>query len=142
MVSPAGLPLQVCPYASFADGWADAVVVTGARWNPCGHALLHSRGDYFHVASVYGPPLHLTQFAYENYLRVEQKMELKRFHWRLPIPKGAQNKLSELVAKPWLWGVLPHNCVAFVEDVLRAGGVTSHLWSNCPEWEDFSLSRK
>jgi hypothetical protein len=41
-------------------------------------------------------------------------------------------KLEELLSKSWLWGVLPNNCVAFVEEVIAAGGGTWSSGSNCP----------
>jgi hypothetical protein len=38
-----------------------------------------------------------------------------------------------LLSKPWFWGILPNNCIVFVEEVLQAGGATNFgLYSNCP----------
>jgi len=30
------------------------------------------------------------------------------------------------------WGVLPNNCVAFVEEIIAAGGGNWNSYSNCP----------
>ena len=41
-------------------------------------------------------------------------------------------KLEEVLSKPWAWALLPNNCVAFVEDIVAAGGATWSSASNCP----------
>lgn len=49
-------------------------------------------------------------------------------------------KLEELLAAKWTWGVLPHNCASFVEEVVQAGGSDAGLYSNCPALETFDRS--
>ena len=47
------------------------VIVTGAKLNPCGHALLNIGavgGYYFHVAEVYGHPRYMVEAGYRRYL--------------------------------------------------------------------------
>ena len=46
-------------------------------------------------------------------------------------------KLEQLAAAKWFWGVLPHNCASFVEEVVRAGGSSAGLYFNCPARERF-----
>jgi hypothetical protein len=36
------------------------------------------------------------------------------------------------MANKWTWLVLPNNCVAFVEEVIKAGGGTWSSYTNCP----------
>jgi hypothetical protein len=124
-----------------------AVVVTGAKWNPCGHALLFAPfksaissgndGSYFQVAGAHTLPRIMSQDGYERYLKENKKSEVTRYAVDLPNPDGAVNRLVELMLKPWMWAVLPHNCAAFVEDVVSAGGSSAGLYSNCPRLEDF-----
>jgi hypothetical protein len=123
-----------------------AVIVSGDFPNPCGHALLfvpyqrsimQSGGYYFQVAGVVRYPRALTNEGYARYLRETGKTELRRDAVTIPNPDGAQKRLSELLKRYWVWLVLPHNCAAFVEDVVRAGGSSAGLWSNCPSREEF-----
>jgi hypothetical protein len=37
------------------------------------------------------------------------------------------------MANTWTWGVIPNNCVSFVEEVIKAGGGTWSSYSNCPD---------
>jgi hypothetical protein len=37
------------------------------------------------------------------------------------------------MAKKWTWAILPNNCVAFVEEVIKAGGGKWSSYSNCPD---------
>ncbi|MBB5444783.1 MULTISPECIES: hypothetical protein [unclassified Paraburkholderia] len=95
------------------------VAVSGDGPNVCGHLLLYadSRGGfYFQVAG----------------LKESGKVELIRRPVDIPDPNGALLKLEELMSKSWTWWVLPHNCVAFCEDMITAGGRTWGSYSNCP----------
>ena len=135
--------ILACPAVEYSTVWA--VVVSGAMLNPCGHALLYTGlsskqgGWYFHVAQAYGLPRQMpTDDLYRQYLKENGKREIKRYAVQLPNPAGAAKRLEELVGKPWVWGVLPHNCAAFVEDVVRAGGSSAGLYTNCPRLERFN----
>lgn len=57
--------------------------------------------------------------------------------YSFPTLRGAHGKLEQLLAAQWSWFVLPNNCASFVEDVVRAGGSTAGLYSNCPSREQF-----
>lgn len=123
-----------------------AVVVSGTFPNPCGHALLFvpnayaissSDGSYFQVASLNGFPRIMSQTGYYRYLRENGKTEITRYQVSLPNPDGAVNRLVALMLKPWRWLILPQNCAAFVEDIVRAGGSSAGLYSNCPRLEAF-----
>lgn len=127
-------------------GLVYAVIVSGDFPNPCGHALLYvprqsnlgaSGGYYFQVAEVYGNPRMMTSEGYQRYLKENKKKELKRYAVSVSKPSNSEAKLRELVGKKWVWVVLPNNCAAFVEDVVRAGGSSAGLWSNCPKAESF-----
>lgn len=113
------------------------VAVSGDGPNLCGHLLLHTGsargGYYFHVAEFRGQPRYLSESGYQRYLREAGKTELRRRYLSLPNPQGALLYLEELMANTWTWLVVPNNCVAFVEEVIQAGGGTWGSYSNCPD---------
>jgi len=116
------------------------VIVTGAKLNPCGHALLNIGavgGYYFHVAEVYGHPRYMVEAGYRRYLREEGKQEIRRHPVTVDNSSSAEHRLYDLMGKDWLWGILPHNCAAFVEEVIQAGGSRAGSYSNCPSAEVF-----
>jgi hypothetical protein len=116
-----------------------AVIVSGDGVNACGHTVLHI-GDswYVHIAGFYKAPKFMHESGYQRYLRESGKREIRRWIVRLPNPAGAHRKLEELIAKPWLWGILPHNCASFAEEVLQAGGSKAGMYFNCPSVEPFA----
>lgn len=95
------------------------VAVSGDGPNLCGHLLLHTGpargGYYFHVAEFRGRPRYLSESGYQRY------------------SQGAFLYLEGLMANTWTWLVVPNNCVAFVEEVIQAGGGTWGSYSNCPD---------
>ncbi|MEZ5429413.1 MAG: hypothetical protein R2747_24400 [Pyrinomonadaceae bacterium] len=112
------------------------VAVSGDGPNVCGHLLIKigsgSNTYYFHVAEFHGPPRYMTEAGYRRYLREAGKTEIRRVPLSLPDPHSAELYLEELSANNWTWLVLPNNCVAFVEEVIHAGGGTWSSYSNCP----------
>jgi hypothetical protein len=113
------------------------VAVSGDGPNVCGHLLLHTQkrgGYYFHVAGkVRGYPHYMSESGYRRYLRESGKTELRRRRLSLPNPQGALLYLEGLMANKWTWGAIPNNCVAFVEEVIKAGGRYWSSYSNCPD---------
>ena len=135
-----GEVMHQCMATPFDFRNAYAVVVSGAKWNPCGHMLINTGGRagyYFHVAEVRGFPRYMREGGFQRYLKDEQKKEVRRALVPLPNPDGAQRRLEQLLAEKWTWFVLPHNCAAFVEDVFQAGGSSAGLYLNCPSAENF-----
>jgi hypothetical protein len=123
-----------------------AVIVSGDFPNPCGHALLFvpstgaissDDGYYFQVAEAHGYPRIMRTEGYARYLIENKKREITRYAVTIAKPQAAFNKLILLMGKKWVWGILPNNCAAFVEDVVRAGGSSAGLYSNCPTLEKF-----
>ena len=112
------------------------VAVSGAGPNVCGHLLIATgrpgSSIYFHVALISGYPKYMTEAGYQRYLRENGKSEIRRRLLSLPNPEGAQLYLENLMANNWTWVVLPNNCVAFVEEVIHAGGGEWGSYSNCP----------
>jgi len=112
------------------------VAVTGSGPNICGHLILgtgRGGGDlYFHVAGRNEYPKYMTSSNFTRYLKENGKSEIRRRLMALPNPTRALNYLEGLMSKTWFWGILPHNCVAFVEDVIEAGGGGWSSASNCP----------
>ena len=80
-------------------------------------------------------PFYMNEPGYVRYFRENGKREMYRQNVPLPDPHGAQRKIDSLASKPWLWGVLPHNCASFVEEIIAAGGGNVGLYSNCPALE-------
>jgi hypothetical protein len=113
------------------------VAVSGDSPNICGHLLLHilgrGGGHYFHVSEFRLRPKYMNESGYRRYLHEAGKVEIRRRYLSLPNPSGALHYLDNLVANKWMWLVLPNNCVAFVEEVIRAGGGTWSSYSNCPD---------
>jgi hypothetical protein len=89
-------------------------------------------GYYFHVAGMYGYPFYMDEAGYRRYKKENRKRELRRYKLSLPKPDEAARYLEETMSQEWLWAVLPHNCVAFCEGVIRAGGSEWSSYSNCP----------
>jgi hypothetical protein len=110
------------------------VAVSGDGPNFCGHSLLFIDVFYYHVNALYDYPQILTPAQYADYLRASGKKELWQRKVQVRYPKEANAKLQELLKQKWLWGAIPHNCFAFVEDVLAAGGVDASCWHNCPQY--------
>jgi hypothetical protein len=132
--------LNYCPAKEYDFKNTYAVVVSGDKLNPCGHLVLNlggSVGNYFHVAGIITKPRMMTQAGYERYMRENKKSELKRFKINILQSDKAMLKLEELLSRSWNWGVLPHNCASFVEEIVRAGGSAAGLYSNCPALESF-----
>lgn len=115
---------------------ARVVAVSGDGPNVCGHMLLYAPGRgggyYFHVAVLHGYPKYMSAAGYRRYLRESGKRELRRVPVPIPDPDAARRKLEELMSQTWTWLVVPNNCVAFVEEVIPAGGGTWASASNCP----------
>jgi hypothetical protein len=111
------------------------VAVSGDGPNICGHLLIYAAGRggyYFHVAEVHGYPRYMNESGYRRYLRESGKTELRRRSVDLPNPTNCLLYLEGLLAEKWTWGVLPHNCVSFVEELIAAGGGPWGSYSNCP----------
>ena len=136
-----GAPMFVSPLEMSDFQHVCAAIVTGDKLNPCGHTLLHvgeSWSWYIHVAGgVYKLPKFIPQSHYMRYLKENGKHEIRRWDIKLPNPKGARDKLHELIDKPWFWGVIAHNCTSFAEEVVRTGGSEAGQYFNCPIAESF-----
>jgi hypothetical protein len=128
-------------HPDFTDTYV--VAVTGDGPNVCGHLLIYDRagGYYFHavgdpsangLGKAVGYPMYMDDGGYRRYLATTGKSELRRRKIALPNPAGARRFVEMRLADTWVWGVLPHNCVAFVEAVIAAGGGSWGSYSNCP----------
>ena len=133
--------LTDCPDLDMRVVWA--VIVTGDFPNPCGHALLCAPATnprlgryYFQVAGFYTFPRIMDDQGFARYLREHSKREIRRHLIMVPNPSAAYTRLEQTAQKPWFWAVLPHNCAAYIEDIVNAGGSTAGLYSNCPKWEN------
>jgi hypothetical protein len=112
------------------------VAVSGDGPNVCGHLLLYAVGKdsdvYFHVAGLKTFPHYMDSDGYRRYLRETGKRELVRRQVDIPYPDRAYLEVERQLSEKWTWLVLPHNCVAFCEDVISAGGGDWGSYSNCP----------
>jgi hypothetical protein len=134
-----GDAMILCPLHATDFRHTCAVVVSGDGINACGHTLLHV-GDswHVHIAGFYKAPKFMHEDGYKRYLKENGKREIRRWLINLPNPREAHRKLDELIAKPWLWGIVAHNCASFVEEVLQAGGSKAGVYLNCPIAEPFA----
>ena len=143
--------LRYCP-RDIDFSLTQAVVVSGATWNPCGHMLLcagsssdtawytHVAGiagddGGVHVAGVYGYPAFMREAGYQRYLRENGKKELRRMDAAIKDPAAAYRTLMQLMSNKWFWKVLPDNCAAFVREIVAAGGGDLTVMLNCPDQE-------
>lgn len=128
--------LNQCGLLNFDCSRVAVVAVSGSGPNVCGHLILGTGGGanplYFHVAVVHGYPKYMNEPGFQRYLKENGKSELRRRFLSLPDPQGAALYLENLMANTWTWGALPNNCVAFVEEVIHAGGGDWSSYSNCP----------
>lgn len=131
-MSYVGEKLEHCRVVPF--NWNDTwlVVVNGDGINICGHALFKAGSYYFHILGQSERPWYMNEEGYRRYKTECGKNELFRRKVVMPDPVGAQRKLEELSLKPWIWLVVPNNCVSYVEEIFRAGGARVSSFSNCP----------
>jgi hypothetical protein len=131
-----GETLNQCGAFSIDFSNIAVVAVSGDSPNICGHLLLHALGrgggHYFHVAEFRGRPKYMNESGYRRYLCNAGKVEIRRRYLSLSNPSGALLYLENLMANKWTWLALPNNCLAFVEEVIHAGGGTWGSSSNCP----------
>ncbi|MCC6852954.1 MAG: hypothetical protein IT502_11660 [Rubrivivax sp.] len=139
-----GEVLNACGVVNAGLANVNVVAVSGDGPNLCGHLLLftpNGGGYYFHVTGdpersglgrMRGYPRYMTEAGYRRYLRETGKRELRRRPLNLPKPDAAYLYLEGLLAEKWTWAVLPNNCVAFVEEIIEAGGGDWGSYSNCP----------
>ena len=136
--------MTACGLVRFDFSSTYIVAVSGDGPNVCGHLLVHSSaggGLYFHVigdpdgkylGKVRGYPRYMNDANYRRYLKENRKRELRRRSVRLKNPQGAADYVEAALAEKWTWGVLPNNCVAFVESVIEAGQGEWSSYTNCP----------
>jgi hypothetical protein len=115
-----GEVMHQCLLKPFDFKYTYAVVVSGDLPNPC------------------DPPRYMLADSFSRYLKENEKIEIRRTYVKIPNPAGAHQKLEELLATWWAWGMLPHNCANFCEQVVQAGGSKAGLYFNCPVAERFT----
>lgn len=79
----------------------------------------------------------MSESGFQKYLYTNKKRVLRRTLVPLKYPEKAFAKAEHLLSQSWTWWMIPHNCAAFVEEILQAGGTTAGLYTNCPELEVF-----
>jgi len=128
--------LEQCGVVDMDCSKVAVVAVSGSGPNVCGHLLIGTgvggNLNYFHVAELRNYPKYMTETGFRRYLKENGKSEIRRRILSLPDPNGAMTYLEDLMSKKWTWGALPNNCVAFVEEVIAAGGGSWSSYSNCP----------
>jgi hypothetical protein len=132
--------MVACPVTMYDFAHTTAVVVSGDGPNFCGHLILNIGGKigvYVHVAGLRTEPRKMDEDGYRRYLKETAKKELRRFPVSISYPARAMLKLEQLLSEKWTWGVLPHNCASFVEEIVGAGGSSAGLFWNCPALEQF-----
>ena len=114
------------------------LLCTGSNSNDCWY--LHVAGvagleRELHIPEVYGYPACMREDGYRRYLSENGKREIRRINAKISNPSGAYTRLMQLMSSRWVWGVLPHNCAAFVKEVVQAGGGDVTVLLNCPDQE-------
>ena len=117
---------------------AYVVLVSGNVPNICGHALIYFPGGFGHYFHFTGPEITdhprylLGQNDYQRYLKENNKREFYRVCLSVPNPEGAKEKLRALLNKEWTTYLVAHNCVSFINEILKAGGVSWSFLTYCP----------
>jgi hypothetical protein len=96
--------IVACPPVAYLVHEVYVVVVSGAAWNPCGHAILYSRfngGRYFHTVGPYAYhyPRAMDEQQYQRYLRENGKHEIRRHMVVLPNPVAAHVRLEQILSQ-------------------------------------------
>ena len=123
------------PFLADAFKRTALVVVSGAKWNPCGHMLLNVAGPegwYFHVDDLHGYPRGMGRVGFDRFLREAGKTLLKTLPLIVPRPADALEELNKRLTVHWQWLVIPNNCAHFCEVIVQAGGAKGGLILNCP----------
>ena len=134
-MSYVGEIMNTCGAVDLDLSKAYVVAVSGDGPNVCGHLLLYVNsggGYYFHVAEIHGQPRYMDAAGYRRYLSESGKSEVRRVFVPISNPDAALRYLQGLMAGNWTWLMIPNNCVAFCEEVIKAGGGEWSSWSNCP----------
>jgi hypothetical protein len=124
---------QISPFVHrFSD--PGVTLVIGGNPNIFGHALFRFGTDigYVHVDTFYDYPKMLPAFAFPRYLRENDKRVMRQYNVDIPRPADALRRIAALQTEKWTWLVIPHNCVAFCEEILKAGGAPWEQISNLP----------
>lgn len=129
-----GVVQPLCPFAfTFTD--VNVTYVHKGNLNVFGHTLLcfGTNIGYIHVDSVYGYPKLIPAADFDRYLRENGKKVLHRFYVQdLSDPAAALAEAERLRLIKWLWLGVPHNCVAFAEQILGKGGSKWTSKTNLP----------
>jgi len=137
-----GRDLEGCDINFFRYKEFYLIIVSGATYNPCGHALLNIGGEggfYVHIPARNQRPKILTESQYKTYLHARQKTEILRHHVRIGFPENALRYLENLMVMPWDYNVAFNNCAHFVEKVIKAGGGHINMGLHCPIWFGLKL---
>jgi hypothetical protein len=127
-----GENMSSCPSRMLQWSSTSAIILNGSPLNICGHQALRVGAYYFQILRVHGFPTYMNEKGYRLRLAQTGQREVRRDQIFIRDPERAQAKLTELMAKRWLWGILAHNCANFVAQIIEAGGAPRHLYSQCP----------
>jgi hypothetical protein len=132
-----GEHLYHCPRVPYNWRQTQVIVVSGDGPNFCGHALLSAGDYYFHIDGRNDRPFYLNEAGYRRFLKENNKREIQRKWIPLRDPDGAQKRPEELSVKNWRFTLFSHNCVAYIEEILKAGGSKVRNLLSCPvtKWE-------
>jgi hypothetical protein len=116
------------------EGDCGVTIVTGSFPNLFGHALfrLGRRVGYMHVDQLYDYPSYIPYYDFDFYLKSNGKSLIYHDPIRIPNAPGALTRLQQLRMSKWVWLVVPHNCVRFCEQIIRAGGGSWFSTTNLP----------
>ena len=123
-----------CPFQLVLDKPSVAYVV-GGNINVFGHVLFcfGENVGYIHVDDPYGYPKLIAARDFSRYLDENGKHVFYR-HMLTDLSKEneAVKEAERLRAIKWLWLGVPHNCVAFAEQIAGKGGSTWTSKTNLP----------
>jgi hypothetical protein len=128
---------EVYPKCPFELRFSDPGVtfVVGGNANIFGHAMFRLGPEigFIHVDQIYAYPKILPASSLPRYLREHGKKVFRQESIRLPYPAKALAHIEKIRCEKWHWFGIPHNCVAFCEEILQVGGAKWEQISNLPE---------
>lgn len=107
------------------DDKVEVKILKGTKVNPLGHAVLRVDSIdgpvYLHVDRIISYPQWMTEGEWMSYSR--KYGIVGSHHIPIPNPKGMVREIKHKMSHPYLWIGSVHDCMDFVDMILRAGDV-------------------
>lgn len=101
-------------------------ILRGAQINPLGHVVMklktkNGRNVYIGVDKAYSEPIWMNESDWRKYAREFRLMDQHQI--KIPDPDGLLKGIKKKMPQKFLWVGGLHDCMHFVDGLLRDGGV-------------------